>query len=161
MPKARAHHDQLGFIFEEPSPALGAAALAGLEQRVSSTVGTILASALGTGRPREVIAAEMSVLLGEDVSRSMLDAYASPARDGHKVPFSRLLALVAVTGRQDLLDPLMREIGAAVLVGEEVHTARLGHLDREIEQLKAERKRIAGSAPLIRSGGNNGHSRRK
>lgn len=158
MPKAKPHPEQLGFLFEAPRAAKGEAALAGLEQRVCRTVGTILA---GAGRPREVIAAEMSVLLGEDVSRAMLDAYASPARDGHKVPFSRLLALIVVTDRQDLLDPIMREAGMSVLVGEEVHTARLGHIDREIEKLRAERKQLAGAAPLIRSGGNNGHSRRK
>ncbi|GAM04835.1 MAG: hypothetical protein VYD90_13055 [Pseudomonadota bacterium] len=150
MVKAKAHPDQLGFAFEAPLPAQGEAALAGMEQRVCRMVGSILAS---DGRAREVIAAQMSVLLGEEVSRAMLDAYSSPARLEHKVPFSRLMALVAVTGRHDLLDPLMREIGAALLVGEEVHTARLGHIDRQIAQLQAEKKRIAGSAPLIRSGG--------
>jgi len=158
MPKAKTHPDQLAFLFEVPNAPRGAAARAGLEQRVNRLVGSMLNS---DERPREVIAAEISVILDEDVSRAMLDAYASPARDGHKVPVSRLLALVAVTGRHDLLDPLVREIGAALLVGEEVHTARIGHIERQIEQLKAERKRIAGSAPLIRSGGIDGHSRRK
>lgn len=154
MPKARAHHAQLGFCFKAPQPATGEAALAGLEARIARTVGQIIAS---DGRPREVIAGEMTALLGDDtVSRAMLDAYSSPARDEHKVPFSRFLALVAVSGRHDLLDPLLRLIGAALLVGEEIHTARLGHIDRQIEQLKTERKRIAGSAPLIRSGGIDG-----
>lgn len=151
MVKAKAHPDQLGFLFEAPTlaPSRGPAALAGMEQRVCSMVGSILAS---DARPREVIAAEMSVLLGEEVSRMMLDAYASPARTDHKVPFTRLMALIAVTERHDLLDPLLREIGAALLVGEEVHTARIGHIDRQIEKLKEERRRIAGSAPLIRGG---------
>ncbi len=156
MPKAKAHPGQLGFAFDvPPAPAAGVAALAGLEQRISGVVGTMLAS---DERSRAVIAAEMSELLGEAVSKEMLDAYASPAREGHKVPMSRFFALVAVTGRQDLLDPLLREIGAALLVGEEVLTARLGHIDRQIEHLKTERRRIAGSAPLIRSGGMDGQS---
>lgn len=159
MVKAKVHPAQLGFDFETPKLSLGEAALAGIEQRVCRTVGAILNSEHAAGRPREVIAAEMSVLLGEDVSRAMLDAYSSPAREGHKVPFSRLMALVAVSGRHDLLDPLMREIGAALLVGEEVHTARLGHIDRQIEALRQERKRIAGSAPLIRTGGMDGNAR--
>jgi len=110
------------------------------------------------GRTRGVIAAEMSELLDETVSKEMLDAYASPARTEHKVPMSRMLALVAVTGRHDLLDPLLREIGAALLVGEEVATARLGHIRRQIQQLRAEERRIEGSAPLIRTGGMNGQS---
>ena len=107
-------------------------------------------------RQREVIAAEMSVLLDEDVSRMMLDAYASPARAEHKVPMSRFFALVAVTGRHDLMDPLMREIGAGLLVGEEVLTARVGHVRQQIKELQAEMKRLEKSAPLIRSGGIDG-----
>lgn len=147
MPKAKAHPGQLGFAFDAPAAASGAAALAGLEQRICRTAGVMLAS---DSRSRAVIAAEMSELLDETVSKEMLDAYASPARLEHKVPMSRFFALVAVTGRLDLLDPLMREIGAALLVGPEVHTAALGHIDRKIEQLKLERRRIAGLAPLIR-----------
>jgi len=149
MAKAKAHPDQLGFRFEEPRLASGPAALAGLERRISAMVGTILAS---DERPREVIAAAMSVLLDDDISRAMLDAYSSPARDGHKVPMSRFLALVAVCSRQDLLDPLLREIGAAVLVGEEVHTARMGQIEAQIARLNEERRRLKASAPLIRGG---------
>jgi hypothetical protein len=155
MAKARPHPGQLGFTFDPPVAAMGEACLAGLERRISGVVATILNS---DARPRAVLAAEMSVMLDEEVSRAMLDAYASPARTEHKVPMSRLLALVAVTGRHDLLDPLVREIGAALLIGEEVHTARLGHLDREIAKLKTERQRIAGLAPLIREGGIDGNS---
>lgn len=149
MPKAKAHPDQFGFAFDPPKPAEDAAALAGLERQISRAVGTILNS---DARPREVIAAQVSVLLDEEVSRQMLDAYASPAREGHKVIMSRFLALIAVCGRHDILDRLLREIGASVLVGEEVHTARLGHIDQQIAQLKAERSRLATSAPLIRGG---------
>lgn len=147
MPKGRVHPDQLGFVFEAPRAPSGAAALAGLEARICSTVGSILNS---TPRAREVIAAEMSVILSEEVSKAMLDAYASPARAEHKVPMSRFLALVAVTGRHDLLDPILREIGAALLVGEEVMTARLGQIDREIARLREEKTKLAATAPLIR-----------
>lgn len=147
MPKAKPHPDQLGFTFTTPVAASGPAALAGLEQRICRTAATILNS---DSRPREIIAAEMSVLLEDEISRAMLDAYSSPARAEHKVPMSRFLALIAVTKRHDLLDPLMREIGAAVLVGAEVMTARLGQIDREIARLKEEKTKLAATAPLIR-----------
>lgn len=152
MPKAQPHPDQFGFDFATPAPAQGEAALAGLEKRVSAMVGVILNSAHMAGRTREVIAAEMSALLGENVSRKMLDAYASPAREDHKVPFSRLLALVIVTGRQDLMDPLLRDGGMGVLVGKEVETARLGHLMRVREEADAEIRNIRRTAPRIRGG---------
>lgn len=155
MAKAKAHPGQLGFAFDPPPPATGEACLAGLEQRINSMVGTMLNS---DGRSRREIAAAMSDLLSESISKEMLDAYASPAREQHKVPASRLFALVAVTGRHDLLDQRLREIGAALLVGEEVHTARLGHLKQQMRELQAELRRLEGSAPLIRTGGMNGNA---
>lgn len=150
LPKAKPHPDQLGFVFEAPESPKGVASLAGLERRISEMVATILNS---EERSRKVLAAEVSELLDDEVSWQMLDAYASPARREHKVPMSRALALVAVTGRHDLLDPIVREIGAALLVGDEVLTARIGQIDRTMEKLKAERRKLVGTAPLIRSGG--------
>ena len=150
MPKAKAHPDQLGFVFVPPKAPAGEAALAGFEQRVNRMVGSMLNS---DERPREVIAAEMSVLLGEEVSRAMLDAYASPARVEHKVPFSRLIALTLVTKRHDLLDERMREGGMAVLFGDEVKTARLGDIKRRIAALKQEERAIERSSPVIRGNG--------
>jgi hypothetical protein len=149
MPKARIHPDQLGFTFAEPVARTGAAGLAGLEAMICRTVGSILNS---DSRPREIIAAEMSILLDEDVSRAMLDAYASPARTDHRVPMSRFYALVLVTKRHDLMDPLLREIGMAGLIGAEVKTARLGQIDREIARLREEKTKLAADAPLIREG---------
>lgn len=149
MPKAPSNSSQLGFVFDPPSAVAEEAALAGFEQRVNRMVGEMLNS---DGRSREVIAAEMSVLLGEEVSRAMLDAYSSPARSDHKVPFSRLMALVVVTKRYDLLDRRMRETGCGVLVGEELHTARIGHLQQRKKQIEEELRKLKGSAPLI--GGN-------
>ena len=150
MGKARAIPDQLGFDFAAPAPPVGAGALAGLERFISETVGTIIAS---DGRAREILAAEMSVLLDEEISRAMLDAYSSPARAEHKVPMSRFLALLVVTDRQDLLDPIVRRIGAALLVGEEVKTARLGHLRQRIKELQTEERALLGVAPTMRGRG--------
>lgn len=127
----------------------GPAALAGLEARICATVGSMIASA---GRPREVIAAEMSVMLDDDISKAMLDAYSSPARDTHRVPMSRFFALTAVTARLDLMDPLIREIGGSVLIGSEVNTARLGHLRQQARKIATEIKALEQMAPLIRGG---------
>jgi hypothetical protein len=151
--KHRPNPGQIAFAFDPPGAPSGRAALAGLEQRLSQMVSSMLR---GDTRPREVLAAEVSVLLDEPVSREMLDAYASPARQQHKVIMSRALALVAVTGRHDLLDPRMREIGAAVLVGEEVHTARVGHLRKQRQQIDAELRQLERQAPLI-GGAANGY----
>lgn len=147
MVKAKAHPDQIGFCFDAPAQDQSAGSLAGLERAICEMMATIMNS---DERSREVLAAEVSRLTDDDVSRAMLDAYSSPARAEHKVPMSRALALVQATGRHDLLDGVMRKVGAGLLVGDEVLTARLGQIDRQMEKLKAERRRLAGAAPLIR-----------
>jgi hypothetical protein len=149
MPKAKPHPGQLPFDFAAPAPSKGVAELAGLERQIAELVGRVLAS---DPRPREVIAAEMSVLLDDTVSKAMLDAYSSGARPDHKVPASRLFALLVVTDRQDLLDPIMRKLGAALLVGDEVKTARLGQIETLMSQLKDEQRRLRNEATPIREG---------
>ena len=147
MPKAKAHPDQMGFAFDAPMPDKGAAALAGLERMICDTVGTLLAT---DDRPREVIAAEMSVLLNEDISRAMLDAYSSPARTDHRVPMSRFFALIVVTDRQDLFRPLLRKIGISGILGEEIEVVRIGQLERTIAEAQAELRNLKQTARKIR-----------
>lgn len=67
------------------------------------------------GRPREEIAEAMSAWLGEDVKKSMLDAYASEAREEHTIPYLRLLALAQVTGDMRLLSLGAEMFGFAVI----------------------------------------------
>lgn len=147
MGKAKAQPDQIGFDFTVPSPVKGVAELAGFERQVNALVGTILNS---DPRSRYEIAAKMSELLDEDVSKAMLDAYASPAREDHRVPFSRLGALVIVTNRQDLLRPLLAKMGIGALIGEEVNIARIGQLERKIAEAQAEMRALKKDAASIR-----------
>lgn len=151
MSKRRASisPDQLGFTFDPPPLARRAADLAGMDKVIAASVGLALKE---DGRSREEIAGAMSALLGEQVTKLMLDAYASEAREAHNISAARVLALVAATNRFDLLDAMVRRIGAALLVGEEIRTAQLGHIDTEIARLKAKRREVAGVTVPIRGG---------
>lgn len=141
---------QLGFTFDPPSPARDSADLAGFERLIAAKVARALKD---DDRSREVIAAEMSSLLGEEVSRWMLDAYASESRDQHNISAARYFALIAVTDRFDLLDASLRKIGAALLVGEEIITARLGHLKAQQRRIQNEIREVERTAtPIIRGG---------
>lgn len=142
---------QFAFTFDVPAPARGGSALAGLEREIAATVSTMLKE---DSRSRYEIAGALSELLDDDVSKAMLDAYASEAKEAHAISFARLLALTQVTDRYDLLDRLTRRIGAALLVGEEILTAELGQIDRKIQALRDRRRAIAGAAPVIASGRN-------
>ena len=144
MAKPRTSADQFAFAWEVPQPATQPAALAGSDTQIARMVSEAL-----KGGDRGLIAARMSVLLDEEVSKAMLDAYASPARDGHNISFARTRALIAVTNRFDLLDRELRPIGAAVLVGDEIYTAEIGHIDSEITKLQQRRKDLQRLHPTI------------
>lgn len=141
MSKRRAPDaSQMGFTFEPQVAVVGPAAFAGADAWVAAEVGRALK---GDPRSREEIAGAMSASLADEVSRWMLDAYASPARDTHNISFGRALALMAVTKDHSMIERAVAQLGGSVLWGEEIHTARLGHLkaqrarlDDEIKQLR-------------------------
>lgn len=140
---------QLGFTFEPPAPARRAADLAGLDRVVAAQVALILKE---DQRSREELAGATSALLAEPVTKSMLDAYASEAREDHNISAARLLALIAATERFDMLDALVRRIGAALLVGEELHAARLGHLQAQKQRIDEEIRKLRRDAQPIERG---------
>jgi len=151
MTKRRSAIDaaQLGFTFDPPAPARREAELAGLDRWVAACVARALKE---DARSRDEVAGAVSSLLDETVSRAMLDAYASEAREAHNISVARFLALVAVTERHDLLDALVRRIGAALLVGEEIHAARLGHLRAQRRRIDAEIRAAERAATEIMRG---------
>lgn len=65
--------------------------------------------------PRDEIAQRMSEWLGEDVSKHVLDAWASQARDDHTPSFLRVLALVHATGDARLLQLGAEMFGLSVI----------------------------------------------
>lgn len=141
---------QLGFTFDPPAAARSVAGLAGLDRIVAASVAKALKE--DSRGSRYEVAGAISALLDEPVTKLMLDAYASEARDGHNISFARGLALFAATERFDLLDSLVRRIGAALLVGEEIHTARLGHLKAQQRALSVEIKKMEAAATPIDRG---------
>jgi hypothetical protein len=137
---------QLGFSFDAPTPATRPADLAGLDRMVSAAVGFALKE---DRRSRAEVAGAVSSLLDEDVSRWMLDAYSSEARDSHNISAGRFFALIAATKRYDLLNAILRRIGASVLVGEEIRTARIGDLQVQLRAIQEELKKLKRTAPPI------------
>lgn len=151
MSKSRASTDARQFdLFTASRPVSGPAAHAGVEAWASAAVGQVLKEDL---RSREEIAGAMSASMGEDVTRWMLDAYASPARDGHNISFGRAIALMAVTSNFSMIEEAVRRLGGTVLWGDEIHAARLGHLHAQADQIAAEIKRLRSTAqPIERTG---------
>lgn len=149
MPKRRPAFSsaQLAFTFEVTPTPRHEGALAGLAREVSSAVARIINE---DERSRPMLAGALSEILDESIDKMTLDGWASESRDRFNVPFYRLLALVAVTNRVDVLDALLRKIGVAALFGEEIRTAQLGHIDRQMAILKERRRQIEQQAVPIR-----------
>jgi hypothetical protein len=57
----------------------------------------------------------MGDYLGRPVSKAMIDAYASVARDDHVIPTPRFMALLRVTSDRRLLEFMAEPLGWAVI----------------------------------------------
>lgn len=76
------------------------------------------------------VAARMSRLTGTDVSKYMLDAYASSGRDAYNLPLWLAPALETACATHDLASWHGARVGARMLVGAEAIDAELGRLER-------------------------------
>ena len=130
--------------WQPPQPVQAFAAPEVRSSTLNGRITRAVAAALrGCELPREAVAAGMSEFLGRTVTKNMLDAYASEARDSHTIPLDRFLALVHVTQDRRLLELLAEPMGWAVIERRylpliDLATVREKHddLQREMDALR-------------------------
>jgi len=143
MARARRDTDTLDLLAWAPPEPVRAypeerVRAADLRSMVSKAVSNALREC---GKPRDEIAAEMSEYLGEDVPGSMLDAYASEAREKHSINLVRFLALAHATGdAQPLLQLLAAHFGLAVIPDRYLPAIEDAIIADKIEELSARQK---------------------
>lgn len=115
-----------GDLFAIPKPADPLPASHDYRAQVAHLVGEALA---GVGTDRYRIAAEMSRLTGREITKTMLDAYASEGRDTFNLPLWEVPALEAACRTHALGAWLATVRGGRLLVGREALTAELGRLE--------------------------------
>lgn len=149
MPKRKPTFNpaQLGFTFDPIPGVIAEGELEGLDKLVASAVSRILSE---DPRSRWEIAGSVSGLLADTVSKPMLDAYSAESKEDHNISFARFLALIAETQRYDILNELLKKIGAKVIVGDEILTVELGHVSSQIETLQARKRLLQRVAPTIK-----------
>lgn len=131
-------------LFEIPQPVLAVPGQGNYSVQVSELVSEMLKAA---DVDRYEVAARMSRLSGDDVSKAMLDAWASPARLDHNLPFYRAALLEEVCASHVLTNWLVALRGGRVAYGREALLAELGRLERtrdEAGRLARELKRRMG-----------------
>lgn len=135
--------NQLAFTFDLVEAPTEPGQLQDIEKRTAAGVALALKD---DRRSRQAIAEAMSFLLSKAVSKAMLDAYAAEGREAHNISFVRMLTLLAVADRVDILDDILSLFGFRALRGDEVDALRLGHLNAQMASLKREIRALEKTA---------------
>ena len=140
----RVRDDATLDIFEVPAPVIPNPGSGNYAAQVSELVGSVLKD---SPHDRYEIAAQMSRLSGDDVSKHMLDAWSSPARTDHNIPFYRIPLLEEVCQSHAMTDWLVHLRGGRVAYGREALAAEYGRRQQMMDKLKSdmrELKRLMG-----------------
>lgn len=81
-------------------------------------------------KSRYQIAADMSELTGQDITKAMLDAWTAESKQPWRFPFEFAAAFEVACISTCLQELLGRKRGSRILVGEEVLLAELGRLEK-------------------------------
>lgn len=124
----RSHDTLTGDLFKVPQPVLPQPA--GLEFR-AQTAALVSQVLKEVDADRYEIAARMSRLTGREISKYMLDAYSSEAREEFNLPLWLVPALEVSCQTLVFSEWLVRVRGGQLLIGRETLTAELGRLERQ------------------------------
>jgi hypothetical protein len=125
----------------EPTVAFDPAEVRGVtfDQRLSRAVATALHD---THTDRDEVAQRMSSYLGQDVSVNMLNGYASPSREDHRISVPRLMALLHATGDRRLLELLAEPFGWAVIERRLLPLIEVAEIRRHEDKLRRRRQAL-------------------
>jgi hypothetical protein len=143
----RIKDDKTLDIFAVPQPVLSIPGHGNLASQASELVSNLLKE---SDLDRYEIAARMSRLSGDDVSKHMLDAWSSPARTEHNLPLYRAPLLEEVCASHALTNWLVHLRGGRVAYGREALDTELGRLERvaaDASRKARELKRMLGERP--------------
>ena len=90
---------------------------------------------------RYQVAARMSELLGQDITKTMLDSWTAESKEQHRFPAVFLPAFCEAVGSTAPLRVLGQPVGVYVLPGPEALRAEIQRIDEEITRKQAEKRR--------------------
>lgn len=158
MSRRRAQRDpdprQMSFddFFVVPAADEGRpGSIAGFDQELRAALSNSLKDSPSS---RYEVAAQMSELLGDDVSKNMLDAYTAESRDTHQISVVRLVALILATKDYELLAMVAEKVGCRLLVGDEARLAARGYVREQIRLWQKRERELDAMEPVqARRGG--------
>lgn len=96
---------------------------------------------------RNEVAARVSDLTGDDVTKFMIDSWTAESREGHRFPLKYLIPMEIVCKSFALSQWLAKKRGGTFLAGRDSLLAEMGRLERAEGELKA--KKTALKAQLM------------
>lgn len=99
-----------------------------------------------TPKDRFDVAAEMSRLTGEEISKTTIDSWTGASRTSWNMPAKHLPAFIQATGAHWLLDQIATKVGCKVLAGDEIVAAKMAQIDIELARLKDLRSNLMAAA---------------
>ncbi len=132
-------------LFEVPQPAAPLPSSMDYRGEVAALVAQMLKE---TDGDRYDVAARMARLSGQDVSKYMLDAWSSEAREAYNMPFYQAPVLETACESHLLSNWLAAKRGGRLLIGREALNAELGkleHLKEEAARKIRELKKLMGA----------------
>lgn len=116
--------------------------------KLAQAMSRALDEARDAGRDRHEVASRMSEILGQDVSKGMIDAYTSQARETHTISAVRFKAFVRATGCLWLWSVYLDGEGLTLLMGEEALHAQASLAEKRAKALLEEARQLRARAPL-------------
>lgn len=94
------------------------------------------------GKDRLSIAFEMSRLLGRDITKTMVDAWASEEKSAWRLPFEVAVAFCVAAMDWSIFEVLLRPVGKRLAEANEVSISRFGEINLQLKKLKSERRHL-------------------
>lgn len=135
------------FSWEPPQVAVGysdeVTGKGELQNKISRLIGRALRDARDDrGMSRGSVAVQMTNQLGRSLSEDMLDKWASEASDQHRIPLDAFIALIQVTGADELLGFLPGLFGFVVVDKKYEAIIELQLLEEHERELNAHKARL-------------------
>lgn len=118
---------------------------------IAGAMARALDEARDRGADRFEVAKRMSLILNVDVSKGMLDAYTSQARETHTISLVRFKAFARATGCPWLWSVVLEGEGLTLLQGDEAIHAQISFAETRIRALQEDVKALKATAPLTLS----------
>lgn len=146
MPKYRDPLTPDLFDWKPPQVAVGLPSEATRGGTLPNQIARAVAQTLkDCGQSREEVAGAMSAYLDQSVSKNMLDAYASPSREEHRITLERSVALIEASGNLGLLGFIAGLFDHVVVPKKYRDLIELHMIDEQLEKQTARKQALLAS----------------